>query len=88
LQKSIRSLNSQASRLLYAHKFDEAFRILQALAKMDEAQAIYFLGACYEFGIGTKVDRPLAYEMYRKAADLGFSDERSTRKAIFLKLVK
>ena len=88
LQKSIRSLNSQASRLLYAHKFDEAFRILQALAKMDEAEAIYFLGACYEFGIGTKVDRPLAYEMYRKAADLGFSDERSTRKAIFLKLVK
>lgn len=88
LKKSLRSLTSQASRLLYQHKYEEAFRILSALAKMDEAEAVYFLGACYEFGIGTPIDRPLAYDMYRKASTLGFTDERSVRKAIFLKLVK
>ena len=88
LKKSIRSLNSQASRLLYQHKNEEALRLLTALAKMDEAEAVYFLGACYEFGIGTPVDRPLAYETYRRASDLGFTDERSTRKAVFLKIVK
>ncbi len=88
LKKSIRSLHSQASRLLYQHKFDEAFRILSALAKMNEAEAVYFLGACYEFGIGTPMNRPLAYETYRRASELGFADERSGRKAIFLKLVR
>ena len=88
LKKSIRSLHSQASRLLYLHKYEEAFRILSTLAKMDEAEAVYFLGACYEFGIGTPIDRPLAYATYRRASELGFTDERSVRKAIFLKLVK
>ena len=88
LKKSIRSLNSQASRLLYQHKHEEAFRLLLALAKMGEAEAVYFLGACYEFGIGTPVDRSLAYETYRKASDLGFTDDRSARKATFLKIVK
>ena len=88
LKKSIRSMHSQATSLLYQHKFEEAFRILTALARMDEAVAVYYLGACYEFGIGTQIDRPLAYAMYHRASELGFLDERSRRKAIFLKLVK
>lgn len=88
LKKSIRSMHSQAVSLLHQHKYDEAFRLLTALARMDEAVAVYYLGACYEFGIGTAIDRPLAYAMYRRAAELGFADERSKRKAIFLRLVK
>ena len=88
LKKSIRSMHSQAVSLLYQHKYDEAFRILTALARMDEAVAVYYLGACYEFGIGTATDRPLAYAMYHRAGELGFVDERSKRKAIFLRLVK
>ena len=88
LRKSIRSMHSQALSMLYQHKYDEAFRLLTALARMNEAEAVYYLGACYEFGIGTQIDRPLAYAMYRRAAELGFVDERSSRKAIFLRLVK
>lgn len=88
LKKSIRSMHSQAVSLLYQHKHDEAFRLLTALAKMNEAVAVYYLGACYEFGIGTSIDRPLAYAMYHRASELGFVDERSKRKSVFLKLVK
>ena len=88
LKKSLRSMHSQALSLLYQHKYDEAFRILTALAKMNDAEAVYYLGACYEFGIGTQVDRPLGYALYHRAAELGFADERSSRKAIFLRLVK
>ena len=88
LKKSIRSMHSQAVSLLYQHKYTEALRLFTALARMDEAVAVYYLGACYEFGIGTSIDRPLAYAMYRRAAELGFTDDRSKRKSIFLKLVK
>ncbi len=88
LKKSIRSMNSQAVRLLHLNKFEEAFRLFGILARMDESEAVYYLGNCYEFGIGTKADRPLAYALYRRAAELGFVDDRSARKAIFLKLIK
>ena len=71
-----------------ACNYSDAVKWLRQAADRGHAGAQYYLGACYEFGIGTQIDRPLAYAMYRRAAELGFVDERSCRKAIFLKLVK
>ena len=88
LKKEIRSLYSRAMRLLYQHKYTPAFELFTLLSRMDEAEAVYYLGACYEFGIGTTADRTQAFTHYGRAADLGFVDARSYRKSVFLKMVR
>lgn len=88
LKKEIRSLYSRAMRLLYQHKYTPAFELLSLLARMDEGQAIYYLGACYEFGIGVPADRTQAFTCYGRAADLGFVDARAYHKGVFLKMIR
>lgn len=88
LKKSMRQLFSNAMRLVYQHKYDEAYRLFSVLARMEEGQAVYALGMCYEFGIGTEVDRSRAYSYYGRAVDLGFIDKRAHDKAMFLKMIR
>ena len=88
LKKSMRQMLSSAVRLLYQHKHDEAYRLFSVLARMDEGQAVYYLGACYEFGVGVQIDRNRAYSYYGRAVDLGFIDKRAHHKAMFLKLIR
>ena len=88
LKKSMRALFSTAVRLVYRRKHDEAFRLFSVLSRMDEGQAVYYLGMCYEFGIGTEVDRNRAYSYYGRAVDLGFVDKRAHHKAMFLKMIR
>ena len=88
LKKEIRSLFSRAMRLLYQHKYAPALELLTLLSRMDEAEAVYYLGACYEFGIGVDADRTQAFTHYGRAADLGFVDARSYHKTIFLKMIR
>lgn len=88
LKKEIRSLYSRAMRLLYKHRYEAAVELLRLLSRMDEAEATYYLGACYEFGIGVSADRTQAYSCYGRAADLGFVDARAYHKGVFLKMVR
>ena len=48
-----------------------ALRDFEQAARTGNAEAHYFKGACYEYGLGTTVDLPKAAEAYRAAADRG-----------------
>ena len=54
-----------------------ALRELRPLAAQGDANAQFFLGVMYDFGLGVHRDYARAVKWYRKAADLGFSRAQS-----------
>ncbi len=82
----LRSLYSMGMRLLHQGKHTAAFTVMERASALGAARATYTLGCCYEFGIGTKVDRDHAYEAYCLAQSQGFVDTRAAYKSILLKM--
>jgi TPR repeat protein len=53
-------------------RFEEAIQAFHGLASMDHRQAHYWLGICFEHGIGVPRDRNKALDYYMKSANKGF----------------
>lgn len=53
-------------------RFDEVIQTCQQFAAMEHRQAHYWLGICYEYGIGVQRDLNKALELYMKSANKGF----------------
>lgn len=51
--------------------YDEAFKWIEMSANSNNPEALYLLAEMYEQGIGTKKNKKLSKEYYRKASDLG-----------------
>ena len=49
----------------------KAFCLMTRAAETGDRDALYALGAQYDYGIATKRSRRRAFELYRKAADAG-----------------
>ncbi len=79
---------SKASRLIYLKKYTLAKSVLDIAYSLRHPRATYLLGCLYEFGKGTATNRTRAFELYREAGALGFTDERAKFKSVILKLVK
>ena len=54
--------------------FDEAFVALRKAFENNSKEAIFYLGACLELGIGVNVDRDLAKELYDVGKEMNISD--------------
>ena len=54
---------------------EESFAWMQKSAEQGYGQAERYLGACYEYGVGTKKDATLAQEWYAKAKAKGLERE-------------
>jgi TPR repeat protein len=52
-------------------KYDTAFQIFTEGAKAGNADALYYLALCYDFGRGADVDHEKAVELYLQAANKG-----------------
>ena len=92
-EKAVRSVYSQAMRLIYMKKFAEAKTLLDNVAYMEYPKALYTLGAMHEFGLGTKSDKHKANEYYLAAAKgssrfAPFTDARAEYKSLLLKLIR
>ncbi len=83
-----KQLFSTAIRLLYNKKFEPALAMLEACRKAGHPKGIYTLGCLYEFGIGTKTDRELAFSLYELAYEMKFRDPRQVYKLRVLKMVR
>lgn len=84
----IRSLFSQAVRLIYQKKFTEAIPLLETCVQVEYAEAFYVLGCMHEFGLGTPTSRQRAFEYYNGAFDRGFRDSRQLYKLKILKMAR
>lgn len=92
MQKKIKKLASAsysaAMRLFHQRKFDLAKRRLEIAIELSHPKAIYTLGCLYEFGIGGKCDKELAYSLYEKSFALLFRDPRAKYKLSILRIFK
>lgn len=52
---------------------DQAIKQLKTAAATNDVTAQYYMGYCYEHGIGVDADAKLAFNMYRRAAERGFA---------------
>lgn len=55
-------------------KFDQGFADMNAAAKSNNLAAQFYVGECYEYGIGTEHNMQQAYNYYRCAAERGLPD--------------
>ncbi len=85
--KLVRSVYSMGMRLLYKGKYAAARSAMERASELGVAKATYTLGCFYEFGIGVKMDRDLAYATYRAAQEQGFYDVRAVYKSVLLKMI-
>lgn len=73
-----RQLNERLCRFQTAVSVDDGVLAtfdldeVKTLAKSNNPSALYRLGECYEYSIGTKCDEQLAKSCYEKAAEQGF----------------
>lgn len=91
--KAVRSVYSQAMRLIYMKKFSEAKELLENVAYIEYPKALYTLGAMHEFGLGTRSDKRKANEYYLAAAKgnarfAPFNDTGAEYKSLLLKLIR
>ena len=59
-----------------ARDADAAVALLEEKAKDRDAEAMWVLGVCCEFGMGTEQDLIRAEQLYNRAAELGSSPAR------------
>lgn len=50
----------------------EAIELLKRAAATNDVVAQYYMGRCYEFGVGLEKNDQMAFSMYRRAAERGF----------------
>lgn len=62
--------------LLSLGRKEKAFELFQKAAAADYAAAWAYLGDCYQFGLGTKVNGKLAFDAYKKAREKGFDEAK------------
>ena len=67
-EQTIRELGNQSQ---------EVFSNYSMLAEEDDAEAQYYLGLCYLYGVGTAVDKTQTINMIRKSAEQGFVPAQS-----------
>ena len=70
--------NSVGSLLQAEAKFAEAFEWFEKAAAQEHPRAVSNLAYLYESGQGVAQDARKAFELYTRAANLGFGDARST----------
>ena len=58
----------------HEHDQDYAFEVLEKASQCNYGPAIYGMGCCLEFGIGTDKNEVMANQLYQKAAQYGFTD--------------
>ncbi|MDE7089022.1 MAG: hypothetical protein K2O54_02780, partial [Prevotella sp.] len=51
---------------------EQSVILLKKMAAVNDVSAQYYLGICYEHGIGINADSKAAFGMYRRAAERGF----------------
>ncbi len=92
LQRKVKAVSkklySNAMRLLYMQKFDDASTCLEIAAELNHPKALYTLGCFYEFGICAPCEKNKAYDLYERAYSLMFRDPQSRYKLIVLKMIK
>lgn len=84
----VRSIFSNAIRLIYNKKFEPAFELLSGAAECGDAEAYYVLGCMHEFGLGVPTSRARAFECYNTAFDMNFRDPRQIYKLKILKMAR
>ena len=76
LEKLKRARTERARSLLSQRddnreKAKEAVKLLEEGVEQDDAEAMWILGVCKAFGLGTKQNVDQAEELYRKSSDKG-----------------
>lgn len=71
--QSISTNLEQALKTLSEGSFVGAFTELNKIAFTNNVIAQFYIGQCYEYGIGTELNWNKAFIMYRKAAERGFA---------------
>ena len=61
-----------ALRLMIEGNTEDSIKHFKTAAGTNDMTAQYYLGQCYEFGIGVDIDPEAAFSMYRRAAERGF----------------
>ena len=61
----------------FASKKDQkkAFKIWQERESKGYIRSGFYLGVCYDFGMGTKKNRKKAFKLYKEAAENGHREE-------------
>jgi uncharacterized protein len=73
-QGSAEAQNSAGSLLLIRKDFGQAFEWFEKASKQNHAQAINSLAYLHDTGQGTKQDRTKGFELYTRAANLGWAE--------------
>lgn len=68
---NLQSVDKALDEMRLGH-VEESISILKKLAAVNDMSAQYYLGSCYEFGIGMDENPQMAFNMYRRAAERGF----------------
>ena len=84
----LRALYSQAMRLMYLQKTDEAIRLLKLAAREGDAASTYTLGCLFEFGVGVNQSRSEALVLYERARKSGYTDKMQRTKRQILKMTQ
>ncbi|MBD5299070.1 MAG: hypothetical protein HDS22_03745 [Bacteroides sp.] len=61
-----------ALHLMSEGNLEESIRLFKTAAGTNDMAAQYYLGQCYELGIGVNTDLAIAFSMFRRAAERGF----------------
>lgn len=68
---NIGSVDTALQEMKLGH-VEQSISILKKIAAVNDITAQFYLGNCYEYGIGMDVDLQSAFNMYRRAAERGF----------------
>ncbi|CAL8107759.1 unnamed protein product [Orchesella dallaii] len=69
-QEDVMQGNAYARGLTVSRNYEEAVRLFIKATKVKNAAGIYNLAFCYGFGLGVKLNREKAHELYLEAANL------------------
>ncbi len=86
-KKMQRALHACVCELLYQGKALQAAPLAELSAGLGDPKGLYTLGAMYEFGIGVHADAATAADLYARAQEAGFVDERARYKRILLRQI-
>lgn len=64
----------KAISLIREGNMNEGVEILKSLSNSNNRDSQFYLGECFEYGIGMNVDYERAFELYRKTAERGLPD--------------
>lgn len=57
--------------------YRQAFKAFSEAMELENIEAIFFLGVCYELGMGVEVNHEIAYDCYTLAKDYGNANARA-----------